>query len=136
MSPCAGKCDCNGEVVNDDVLGPYRRTWKDRFLREGRIMAASPEGECAECRAERARRHRVLTDADVLAPELHRDPYSSAPALYTFGVPRYFATNLRAREYAKQKKVQLSWCYARDVPLHPEDHDLPPDKISLTPFAS
>ena len=26
MSPCAGKCDCNDDVVNDDVLGPYRRT--------------------------------------------------------------------------------------------------------------
>ena len=31
------------------------------------------------------------------------DDWSGAPALYTFNVPRYFATNLRAREFAKQK---------------------------------
>ena len=86
-SPCAGKCGCNDDVENDAVLGPYRRTWKERFLGGCDDMAAlqkSPEGECAECRAERAKRHRVLTDTDSLAPELHRNPFSGAPALYTF----------------------------------------------------
>ena len=91
--------------------------------------------ECADCRTERSKRHRVLTNADSIAAELHKDPFSSAPALYTFNVPRYFATNLRAREYAKQKNVQLSWCYARDVPLHPEDRDLPQDKLDAKRFS-
>eukprot|EP00959_Pyramimonas_sp_CCMP1952_P085534 1789493-Pyramimonas_sp.AAC.1 len=57
------------------------------------------------------------------------NPFSGAPALYTFNVPGYLATNLRAREFAKQKNVQLSWCYARDAPLHPGDRDLPKEKL-------
>ena len=39
-------------------------------------------------------------------------------------MPRYFSTNLRAREFAKQNNVQLTWAYAKDVPLHPEDREL------------
>ena len=98
-------------------------------------LQKSPDGECAECRAERRARHRVLTDTDSLAPELHRDPFSGAPALYTFNVPRYFATNLRAREFAKQRNIQLSWCYARDVPVHPGDRDLPREKMETKLFS-
>ena len=136
--PRASTCGCNDDVVADAVLGPHRKSWKERFLKGCADMAAlqtSPEGECAECRAERARRRRVLTDTNSLGPELHRDPFSGAPALYTFNVPRYFATNLRAREFAKQKNLQLSWCYARDVPLHPGDRDLPHDKMDAKLFS-
>ena len=53
-SPCAGKCGCNDDVVDDAVLGPCRKTWKERFSGGRADMAAlqkSPEGECAECRA-------------------------------------------------------------------------------------
>ena len=32
---------------------------------------------------------------------------------------------LRTREFAKENNVQLCWRYARDVPLHPGDRDLP-----------
>ena len=67
--------------------------------------------------------------------ELHGKPFDSAPALYTFNVPRYFATNLRAREYAKQRDVQLSWAYARDVPCLPEDRELPEEKLEAKLFA-
>ena len=76
-SPCAGKCRCNDDVVDDAVLGPHRKAWKVHFLKGCADMAAlqkSPDGECAECRAERRARHRVLTDTDSLAPELHGDP--------------------------------------------------------------
>ena len=31
-SPCIGKCLCNEDVEEDAVLGPYRKTWKERFL--------------------------------------------------------------------------------------------------------
>ena len=137
-SPCAGKCGCNDDVVDDSVLGPCRQTWKDRFLggcADMEALQTSPDGECAECRAERAKRHRVLTDGNCQAPELRTNPFSAAPALYTFNVPRYFATNLRAREFAKQKNVQLSWCYARDVPLHPGDRDLPREKLDTKLFS-
>ena len=36
---------------------------------------------------------------------------------------------LRAREFAKQNNVQLSWCYARDRPLHPGDRELAPEAL-------
>ena len=62
-------------------------------------------------------------------------PFDSAPALYTFNVPRAFATNLRAREYAKHRGVQLSWCYARDVPCLPEDRELPQKRYNAKMFS-
>ena len=98
-------------------------------------LQTSLEGECAEGRAERTRRRRVLTDADSLGPEVRRDPFSGAPALCTFNAPGYFATNLRAREFAKQKSLQLPWCYARDAPLHPGDRDLPRDEMDAKLFS-
>ena len=29
-----------------------------------------------------------------------------------------------AREFAKQQNIQLTWCYARDTPMHPDDREL------------
>ena len=81
-------------------------------------MQRTEGNECEACQKERAKRHRVLAGNGEVPAHLRSDPFSSAPALYTFNIPRYFATNLRAREYAKQKNVQLTWCYARDVPMH------------------
>ena len=107
--PRASSCRCNDDVVADAVLGPHRMAWKEHFLKGCADVSAlqkSLEGECAECGAERQRRHRVLTYADSLGPELHRGPFTGAPALRTFNVPRYFETNLRAREFAKQRNVQ------------------------------
>ena len=89
----------------------------------------TPESECSDCQRERHKRKRVVGENSPVPSEVHEAPFIGAPALYTFNVPRYFATNLRAREYAKQNNVQLSWCYARDVPLHPEDRELPPDRL-------
>ena len=131
-SPCVGKCKCNDEIVQDTIIGSYRRAWRKAFLEEHADMATflkEPQGECAECKAERAARHRVLTKLDCLPRDLHKPPFSGAPALYTFNVPRYFATHLRAREYAKQQNIQLAWCHATDVPLHPDDCSLPPDRL-------
>ena len=79
------------------------------------------EESCLQCSHERHRRHRVLNGKSTDNHDFHTEPYSSAPALYSFNVPRYFSTNLRAREFAKQNNVQLSWCYAKDIPLHPGD---------------
>ncbi len=82
------------------------------------------EVSCQACKSERARRHRVLTRLDKIPDELHKPPFSTAPALYSFNVPRYFSTLLRAREFAKQQNFELYWCYARDVPLHAGDREL------------
>ena len=108
VSPCPMKCSCNDDVVCDPVLGPiYRRKWKEQFMggcADMGTLLRSPQSECASCSAERTRRHRVLSSAESLKPELQTHPFSGAPALYTFNVPMYFATNLRARQFAKQKK--------------------------------
>ena len=138
-SPCMGKCRCSKDIEKVEVIGPYRKSWKARFLSGYADMGAlqrSSEDECAECRAERTKRHRVLTDSTgSRIPELHGKPFDSAPALYTFNVPRAFATNLRAREYAKHRGVQLSWCYARDVPCLPEDRELPQKRYDAKMFS-
>ena len=50
-SPCTGKCKCNDDIVQDAVIGPYRRAWKEAFLEKHADMATfskEPEGECAE----------------------------------------------------------------------------------------
>ena len=65
----------------------------------------------------------LATVSDTTSPE-QQALFSKAPALYSFNVPKYFAILLRAREFAKQQNVQLSWCYAQDIPLHPGDRDL------------
>ena len=53
------------------------------------------EGKCAECRAEWAKRPKVLTNADALPAELRRHPFRAAPGLYVFNVARYFARSRR-----------------------------------------
>ena len=93
------------------------------------------EASCSQCTAERARRCRVILTPTAVSPELHEPPFSGAPALYSFNVPRYFATNLRAREFAKQNNLQMMWCYAKDVPLHPGDRELKADALDEKRFA-
>ena len=86
---------------------------------------------CKLCREERKRRHRVLTSLETIPEELHKLPYSNAPALYSFNVPRYYSTLLRAREFAKQQNLELYWCYAKDVPIHQGDRELKREALEL-----
>ena len=123
-------CTCNKTVTEDPVLGSVRQDWKEAFLAGCNDMMSlikSSEEQCKTCTEERKRRKRVIGDCDVneLPEEVRKKPFSDAPALYSFNVPRYFTMQLRAREFAKENNVQLCWCYARDVPLHPGDRDLP-----------
>ena len=120
-------CACNHKIEHDPLLGNYRADWKTMFMLGEKDMAAcirASESACPECTAERQRRCRVLTDLRCIPAALRKPPYTAAPALYSFNVPRYFSSQLRAREFAKQNNVQLSWCYAKDVPLHPGDREL------------
>ena len=98
------------------------------------VVQKTEEG-CEKCSTECERRHRALNGKTTDNQEFHKEPYSSAPALYSFNVPRYFSTNLRAREFAKQNNVQLSWCYAKDIPLHPGDRELKHDALLSKLFA-
>ena len=49
--------------------------------------------------------------------------------LYSFNGPTYLCTHVRPSQFAKQNNVQLSCCYAKDVPLHPENRDLNTDAL-------
>ena len=97
-------------------------------------LVTATENSCELCTMERKRRQRVLSDLSSIPAELHAPPYSEAPALYNFNVPRYFSMQFRAREFAKQKNVQLTWCYAKDVPLHPGDRELTQDALEAKLF--
>ena len=96
----------------------------------GDMLAVASSSECANCKRNRELRCRALAETSIIPDELHQAPFTSAPALYSFNVPRYFSIQLRAKEYAKQHNKQLSWCHARDVPLHPNDRDLPTEALT------
>ena len=70
--------------------------------------------ECEQCASKRAARVRVLDNAQEPPEAWKRHPFSHAPALFTFNVPRYFAILIRAREFAREANVELTWCYAKD----------------------
>ena len=136
-SPCA-RCQCNADVEEDPLLGRCRKSWKAKFMAGSADMSEvirSAEAACPECATERARRCRVISNLSAVPEEVRRSPFSGAPALYSFNVPRYFSTNLRAREFAKQENVQMTWCYATDVPLHPGDRELKTDALNEKRFA-
>ena len=157
-------CSCNDDVTEDAVLGQYKESWKKAFLGGASDMAdVIAKSECATCRQERLRRHRVFTHSkngisnsnllshsvqnkgadspsQIVQTDLQshsvqnkgtskstpnaKPDFTLALALYSFNVPRYFAILLRAREFAKAHEVQLSWCYAQDTPMHPDDREL------------
>ena len=79
------------------------------------------ETECEDCAVTRAARVRVLHNTQEAPETWKKQPFSNAPALFTFNVPRYFAILIRAREFARESNVELTWCYAKDQPLHPGD---------------
>ena len=97
------------------------------------------ESECDACKCARKDRCRVLRHSPG-TPLLHsvthttspeeRAVLSKAPALYSFNMPKYFAILLRARQFAKEQGVQLTWCYARDTPMHPGDRELKTDALN------
>ena len=95
--------------------------------------------ECDACSAARKDRCRVLSQrkgSRLLESVSHTSSpdekvaFSKAPALYSFNVPKYFAILLRAREFAKAQNIQLTWCYARDTPMHPGDRELKTEALN------
>ena len=101
-------CACNNDVVADPTLGAYKQSWKKLFL-EGALDMTKviQESECKACQKERLRKCRVLPTSGSTPEELKTPPFSTAAAIYSFNVPRYFAIHLRAREFAKQSKRLL-----------------------------
>ena len=112
----------------------YKKSWATLFLRgaSGREIidgtaadSTAMEKECAACAAARTVRQRVLPYGIVAQTSLREEPFASAPAIFNYNVPKYFAVHLRAREFAKTHKRQISWTIAQDKPLLPDDRMLP-----------
>ena len=101
---------CNRSIKEDPILGFYREDWKTKFLQGEPDMAdyiRNSEQACVQCSEERQRRHRVLTDFQNIPSSLTKSPFTSAPALYSFNVPRYFSSQLRVREFANSLGATL-----------------------------
>ena len=134
-------CNCNHDVRKKTVLGAYKTNGRKCFFNGCVDMAAFiAQSECEACRTVRQGRRRVLdrcgpsdtpqSEASLLHSITHTQSpeekvlLSKAPALYSFNVPKCFAILLRAREFGKHHNIQLTFCYAQDIPMHPGDRDL------------
>ena len=74
--------------------------------------------ECDTCKELRARRCRVRGFGG--SDDRHaQPPFTEAPYVVPFNLPKYFAQQLRAMEFAKaaEPPKQLLWIVARDKPF-------------------
>ena len=129
-----GECSCPGRTelaLHDVESSPcFYGPWLQRFLLDGMSGKELMAEECDACHSTRLQRSRVLSNNFVASdPLLHKTPFDTAPALYAYNVPRFYALMLRSRQYARSNNLRLHWCIARDVPLHREDRDLPDDQL-------
>ena len=124
-------CRCAEDLVQlpGHQCVKYKRRWAEMFL-NGASGAELMGSECGHCQATRRKRARVLP-LGAHEPHLHREPFVSAPAIYNYNVPKYWAVHLRAREFAKQHNRQLSWAFARDIPLFQDDRALPAEQLHM-----
>ena len=130
-------CSCTAKVklLPGTTNVYYKEAWANLFL-EGwsgsDIIFSQKElapSECETCARKRHSCKRVLPHGPVTNMGLHEEPFASAPAIFSYNNPKYFAMHLRAREFAKTHKRQLSWAIARDVPLFSEDRALPAEQL-------
>ena len=89
--------------MSDAILGPYKESWMRHFEAKEDMRQCIQENECTVCRAKRKERKRVLHDEEPVPEDLRSPVFAAAPAIYSFNVPRYFTTQLRAREYGKSQ---------------------------------
>jgi len=74
--------------------------------------------ECDTCKELRAKRCRVR-GFDGCDDRHAQQPFTEAPYVVPFNLPKYFAQQLRAMEFAKaaEPPKQLLWIMARDKPF-------------------
>ena len=82
------------------------------------------KSESPKCTALRQAHKRVLNSSEPLPEDISSPHFAAAPAIYSFNVPRYFTTMIRAREYGKSHDRRITWFYAKDTPLHRDDREL------------
>ena len=57
------------------------------------------------------------------------DKFLNAACVYNYSDPKYHTIMLRVRDYAERKKQQLTWYYARGIPLFREERELEQDQL-------
>ena len=85
------------------------------------------EEECQICAKERRLRCRVLHNIDhsnVLDAK-----FADAPLIHPWNAPKYHASLVRARLYAKRTQQVLLWCVAEDTPWTTEHRNLLPEEL-------
>jgi hypothetical protein len=112
-----------------DLRKAYEPTWVASFLRQGATGSELMDTESNLDKDKRSSRNRVIREELKQNLNVASGDFVEAPAIYCFNVPRYWTILLRAREYAKKKEFQLSWCVARDVPLCRHDRDLDEEQL-------
>ena len=91
----------------DGTMGGNPRTWQNRC-----------RDECEVCRQHRQKRCRVL-------PETHETSvldvkFVDAPLIHPWNTPKYHASLVRARHYARRTQKILLWVVCEDTPVSVE----------------
>ena len=81
-------------------------SWED-------IQAA--EQKCGVCRASRRQRKRVATEADDA--RFREAKFVDAPAIFPNNDIKYDVNKQRARQYAQEHRLGVTWSQAKDKPL-------------------
>ena len=98
-----------------------RSTWCEMFT-AGAAWSEMHALECEVCQEARLARARVVVENPD--PRLQRPPFDAAPYVHPHNVPKYYALQLRALEFAKQRGLCVNWVMAHDKPLHRDDQAL------------
>ena len=115
-----GNATCRGltKKWEEEVLGSNKRTWQERCT-----------DECALCSTHRLRRCRVLTtlqDKESLDVK-----FSDAPLIHPWNAPKYHASLVRARSYARRTDRILLWVVCEDTPKHSDYRTLPEEDCCI-----
>ena len=99
-----------------DLLGSAPRPWEER-RRE----------ECHVCQEHRRRRQRVLRNPEA-CEDVDRK-FADAPLIHPWNAPKYHASLVRARLYARKTQQILLWAVAEDTPTSAEHRSLSSEEL-------
>ena len=109
--PSTGKPACE----NERCLKLSMEVWPEMWRRDcGRGWATRSDMECEKCKAERARRRRVVPLGSPDAGLYRKKPFAHAPFVHPFRHPSYHAQQLRAVTFARTAQRRLLWVVAHD----------------------
>ena len=100
-------CRALPNTWEDEVIGDTARTWQERC-----------RAECEVCRSHRLKRCRVLLGN--LETQVLDVKFVDAPLIHPWNMPKYHASLVRARHYARRTQQILLWVVCEDTPVNIE----------------